>query len=111
MPESDQHRLGLFWRKHLHWQWTQFHGQSHCRSTEGPHANVSGLHIQIYASVHAPDARHSVVAVFHQMNPEMYEQNEIEILANYEETETARFGLHSGNGLRPSRCGLRDGIV
>src|ERR1051326_7205433 len=41
--------------------------------------------------------------------PEIYEQNEIEIPANYEKAETDTAGIHSGDGLRPDRCRSRNG--
>src|SRR5438105_2197781 len=111
MPQSDQHRLGFFWRKYLHWEWPQFHGQGHRRSAKSSYTELSWLCIQIYAPVHAPDAVDCVVAVFQHINLEIYEQHEIEIPANYEESETDPVGVHSGNGLRSNSRRLRNGFV
>jgi hypothetical protein len=53
---GHQRRRGLFRRGHLHRQWPEFHGQSHRRPAKNPHADVSGIYLQIHAAVPVADA-------------------------------------------------------
>src|SRR6266404_7370290 len=64
MPQGNKHWLSVLWRQHLHRQRSKFHGQSHRRSAEGSHADLSRLRVQIHPPVHAPNVSRGLVALF-----------------------------------------------
>src|SRR5437879_5921533 len=70
MSHGYQHWLGVLRRQHLHWQWSEFHGQGHRRPAEGSHADLSRLRVQIHPPVHAPNVSRGLVALF--SNVEQY---------------------------------------
>jgi hypothetical protein len=54
---------GFLWGDDVHWQRAEFHGQSHCGASEGAHAGVLGVYLQIHRAGDAPDAFARLVAV------------------------------------------------